>query len=263
MRSIFILLPLFFHFVLFTHAVQNEEYAESKPVELPESVIEGISGGTHKNGYVPGPPSKGQDPSPAPEDDDNINFNDIVQKLNKLIVKILDDVGKSRRSTATTTPTATITPGPLPTEARPCAYALKAYSSCSTAYTGTISASAAIVRADCLCNPERHFDFNGEMESCYSYAQNQTQYQSYASIIASATAVCSGVSNGNAGGYTSTASPATTTSSSSSAAAATSSLQVNSEARVSPSPTGAARSLNACLSIVVTVAALAFMCILY
>ncbi len=258
MRSIFILVPLVCHFALFTHAVQRAGQSETEPQRADTAQIEGNHGKVTP-GVVTG--AQSENPGLAPEAD-NIDFNDIVQKLNKLIVKILDDVGKSRRSTATSTPTATITPGPLPTEAKPCASALSAYSSCSTAYHGTNSVAAANARAECLCNPERHFDFNGEMESCYSYAQERTQYQSYASVIASATAVCSGVPNGNAGGYTPTSSP-TTTASSSSAAAATSSSQVSSEAIVSTSPTGAAQKLSACLSVVVTAAALAFMSILY
>ncbi len=270
MRSIFVLVSLVCHFALFTHA-QRGGHPEPEPAKGPEpATYDNPSGSTDTNGLdkgdpvgVPGALAEGQNPDLAPEDDE-IDFDDIADKLKELIEKIVDAADNAAQSSTTTTTVATITQGPLPTGATPCASALNAYSSCSTAYNGTFSAVTATVQAGCLCNAQVDFDFNGEMGSCYSYAQNQTQYQSYASVIASATAACSCVpqtflDNDNAGGCTPTASPTTT---SSSAAAATSSLQAGSEAGASPSPSGAARNLSACLGAVVVSAALAFMSML-
>ena len=130
----------------------------------------------------------------------------------------------------------------LPIRASPCASALNAFSTCSSAYNGTFSAVATTVQAGCLCNAAATFDFNGEMQGCHSYAQDHTQHRSYASAIANATAVCgcdpdqSSLLGLDLGGCTtSTASPGAATSSSSSLP------QAGSEATLSPStpsPTG-------------------------
>ena len=280
MRSIFILVPFVFHFVLFTVAQRAGRVEPEQPKGPEPQTPENPSGSTGRGDQdegkpigVPGALAMGKNPKPAPEDDE-IDFETIADKLKELVKKITKAVDKSPQTTTTTT--ATITQGPLDFRTAGCSSALNAYSSCSTAYNGTFSAVPATAQAGCLCNAKSDFDFNFEMRECYSYAQAWTQYHSYASFIANATAACTCVPN-TAGpedyiytfnGCTPISSPTTTTSSST--AAVTSSSQTTHEADVSPSPTGvspsptgAARSLSACLSIVVTVAALVLMSILY
>ena len=68
-------------------------------------------------------------------------------------------------------------------------YAQDAYSTCSAA-NSNFSALPKTQQAGCLCNAYGQIDFNGEMKSCYSYAQNRTQYRTYATAVASGTALC-------------------------------------------------------------------------
>ncbi len=211
MRSIFILVPLVCHFALLTHALGGfeGEHPVPEPATGPKNpTYENPSGSTSTTGEdgtngqdkgdaigVPGALASGKNPKPSLEDD-GIDFDEIADKLKDLIEKIRDAADDSAQSSSTTT--ATITQGPLPASATPCSSALDAYSLCSAAFNPTFSAVAVTVQAGCLCNAYSNFDFNGEMEGCYSYAQNQIQYQSYASVIANATNACTYMSNSGA-----------------------------------------------------------------
>ena len=265
MRSFFILAVLVFRFAVFAHAQRVGHAEEPEPERGPEPATEeNPDGAINPNGQydgeavgVPGALAVGQNPKPSPEDDE-IDFDDIADALKELIEKIVDAVDDSQGTTQSTTATAaTITQaGPLPSRATPCTVALDAYSSCSTAYNSTFSAVAATVQAGCLCNAYDAFDFNGQMERCYSYAQNQSQFRSYAAIIANATAACTcqPYTVITDGFITETSGCKPT---SSSAAATTSSL--GSSAEQSPTPNGAVRSLSACLSVVLITAVLGVM----
>ena len=195
MRFVFILAAVLFRFALFAHTqrIHEEPEPENDPNPAPKY---NPGGGTNEpsqnSGEAPGVPGAlavGQNSEPAPEDEE-IDFDDIADKLRELVEKIIDAVDDSQGVTQSTA-APTITQAPIPTSAAPCTDALDAYSSCSTAYNGTFSAIAATVQAGCLCNAYDGFDFNDRMGKCYSYAQNRTQLQSYASVIASATSACS------------------------------------------------------------------------
>ena len=184
----------------------------------PDSLFDGYPAG------VPGALAVGQQPNPAPKDDE-IDFDhigEVLKDLIDLIDVVVDAADDGSTSTSTSTHATIAQKTPLTPKATPCTSALNAYSSCSTAYDGTFSAVAATAQAGCLCNADTGFDFNGVMENCYSYAQDQSRYRSYASVVASATAACSCVPNtvfkvpgpGYAGGCAPTATTTTTTSAS-------------------------------------------------
>ena len=275
MRFVFIHVALIFQFAAFVHA-QRVIIKDPEPAIGPKpATVENPTGATNPDSRydgdpvgVPGALALGQQPNPAPKDDE-IDFDhiaDALKDLIELIDKLVDAAGSSANTTSIM---ATIAQkSPLPPKATPCTSALNAYSSCSTAYNGTFSAVAATAQAGCLCNAETNFDFNGEMENCYSYAQNQTQYQSYASIIASATAACTCYPNtainipglGYAGGCTPTNSPTATTTSSPAAGGSASGASLS-----TPTPNNgeAIRSRSACLGFAVIAVVLGCMSICY
>lgn len=173
---------------------------------------------------VPGAIAEGKNPQPAASEDNEADIEEISEKLKDLIEKIVDvikDVADSG-SGATTTKAAVTSVRPLPASASPCSYALDAYSTCSSANTN-FSALPKTQQAGCLCNAYGGFDFNDNMERCYSFAQNQTQYRTYATAVASGTALCAcdpnvimptdiyGDGNANPCKPTTTAAAATTT----------------------------------------------------
>ena len=252
MRNLFFLLTvLFIHFIIFTHA--QRVYKEPEPETGKGVVTPKTPAGVHDpNNEAPGVPgalATGENPKPAPEDEEP-DWNDVADALKDLLEKIVDALmdstsgGSSSSSggvakATISSPAATA----LPILASPCASALNAFSTCSSAYNGTFSAVATTVQAGCLCNAAATFDFNGEMQGCHSYAQDHTQLRSYATAIANATAVCgcdpeaSSLLGLDLGGCTtSTGSPAAATTSSSS-----SPQEAGSGATISPStpsPTG-------------------------
>lgn len=142
---------------------------------------------------VPGAIAVGKNSQPAAKEDNEANIEEIGEKLKDLIENIVDvikDVADSGSGGTTTKARAVITSTrPLPASASPCSYALEAYSTCSSA-NANFSALPKTQQAGCLCNAYGGFDFNGNMERCYSFAQNQTQYRTYATAVASGTALC-------------------------------------------------------------------------
>ena len=252
MRNLlFLLTVVFIHFTIFTRAQRVYKAPEPEPETRPDVVTPKIPAGEHDDANteapgVPGALATGENPKPAPEDEEP-DWNEIADALKDLIEKIVDALEDSTSggSSSSSGGVATISSPPrtaLPIRASPCASALDAFSTCSSAYNGTFSAVATTVQAGCLCNAAPTFDFNGQMRYCHSYVQDHTQLQSYASAIANATAVCgcdsapSSILGIEVGGCTtSTASPGAATSSSSSLP------QAGSEATLSPStpsPTG-------------------------
>ena len=256
MRFVFILAAVLFRFALFAHTQRTYEGPHPEPEKDPDPAPNNKPGGgtnepSQYSGEAPGVPgalAEGQSSEPAPEDDE-IDFDDIADALKEVVEKIIDAVDDSQGATQSTA-APTLTQGPIPTSAAaPCTDALDAYSSCSTAYNGTFSAIARTVQAGCLCNASPGFDFNGEMGKCYSYAQNQTQLQSYASVIASATAAC-----------TPTNSPAATTASTSTGGGSGGDTSPSNPSSASRAVT---RSLRPWLGLVVGVTVFVFMSILY
>ena len=159
------------------------------------SAISGSGGAGNQNpakANVPGAIAVGKNSQPATEEDNEADIEEIGEKLKDLIEKLGDvikDVADSD-SGATTTNAATVTISrALPASAYPCSYVLDAYSTCSSV-NANFSALPKTQQAGCLCNAESGFDFNGNMEHCYSFAQNRTQYQTYATAVASGTALC-------------------------------------------------------------------------
>lgn len=136
---------------------------------------------------VPGAIDTGKNPKPAAEEDNGADIEEIGEKLKDLIEKIVDVIKDAVDSDGSTTTTTSVRP--LPAAAGPCSSALDAYSTCSAA-NSNFSALPKTQQAGCLCNAYQNFDFNGDMQSCYSYAQNRTQYQTYATAVASGTALC-------------------------------------------------------------------------
>lgn len=204
MRSFLVVTALVVQLAISASALEIVKAPE--PVRGPRPPTEdNPNGAVDSNGQyhgeaigVPGALAKGQNPQPA-KGDESTHFDDIAEALKTLVEKIVDAVdnsvgGSSSSGTAraaTAHPSTTIKPDArIPSKATPCSIALGAFTSCSAAYSGTFTAVAATAQAGCLCNVRDGFDFNANMQSCYSYAQDRTQYRSYASVIASATAAC-------------------------------------------------------------------------
>ena len=164
---------------------------------------------------VAGAITEGKDPQVS-SNDDEIDIEDIGEKINDLIEDISSLV---EALTSTTTSTSTDDSGSpfitisetikttqraFPYAASGCTAAQAAYSTCSAAATtATISGSTgnftALPRkqqAGCLCNASPNIDFNQNMQDCYNWAHvqsgipNATLFQSYASVIANATSLC-------------------------------------------------------------------------
>ena len=184
---------------LFACAAQRgsepEENKTPDDPNIPGENGEGIGNGGSGNqnpakANVPGAIAVGKNSQPAAEEDNEANIEEIGEKLKDLIEKLGDvikDVADSD-SGATTTHAIT-TSRPLPASAYPCSYALSAYSKCSSV-NANFSALPKTQQAGCLCNADNGFDFNDNMKHCYSFAQNRTQYQTYATAVASGTALC-------------------------------------------------------------------------
>jgi len=232
------------------------------------------SNGQHQGGapVVPGALAVGENPQPAPEDD-SIDFDHIAEALKDLVKKIADGTAQPTDTvTATTMPVLT-----APYNALYCSSALDAFASCSKAYNGTFSAVVATDQAGCLCNAYSADDFNFDMQRCYSYAQTRTQYQSYASVIANATAACTSHCDPGSGGLalnghdwagctapsatTSTAASVSSTAASGSSSAA--SVAGTSPSVPSPTTSGAVRGLGVGLGAVMAAVVLNLMAILY
>ena len=205
MRSFVIITALIVQLAISASAQKGGKEPPPEPATGPKRpTVDNPNGAVDSNGQyhgeaigVPGALALGQNPHPA-KGDESIHFDDVAEALKTLVEKIVgavgDSLGGSSSSTAGTaaaTPSTTVMPvARIPRKATPCSVAFDAFTSCSAAYSGTFSAVATTVQAGCLCNVYNGFDFNAKMQSCYSYAQNQTQYRSYASVIASATAAC-------------------------------------------------------------------------
>lgn len=140
---------------------------------------------------VPGAIAVGKNSQPAAKEDNEADIEDIGEKLKDLIEKLVDVIKDAADSGSggTTTKAAVTSVRPLPASASPCSYALDAYTTCSSA-NPNFSALPKTQQAGCLCNAYGGFDFNGNMERCYSFAQNRTQYRTYATAVASGTALC-------------------------------------------------------------------------
>ena len=196
MRYFLIVAAIVFQLAISASAQGGRKNPEPDPGPEPETKAN-PNGASNSNGQfegeaigVPGALAIGKNPRPASKDE-SIDFDHIADALKDLIEKIVDAVDISQEDNSSSiTAQAHITTATIPFKATPCSQALIAYTSCSTAYNDTFSAVATTVQAGCLCNVKDGFDFNANMQSCYSYAQNQTQYQSYASVIANATAAC-------------------------------------------------------------------------
>ena len=201
MQLFSILALLLLQHSLFACAAQRgSEPEENKPPEdpnIPGENGESIGGGGSGNenpakANVPGAIAVGQNPQPAAEEDNEADIEEIGEALKDFIEKLGDvikDVADSDNGTTTTYAAAVTSSRPLPASAYPCSYALSAYSKCSSV-NANFSALPKTQQAGCLCNADSGFDFNGNMEDCYSFAQNRTQYQTYATAVASGTALC-------------------------------------------------------------------------
>ena len=182
---------------LFACAAQRgSEPEDNKPPEDPENIGGNVGSADPGNqnpakANVPGAIAVGQNPQPAAKEDNEADIEEIGEKLKDLIEKLEDvikDVVDSDNG-ATTTNAVVTSVRPLPTSAYPCSWALDAYSSCSSV-NANFSALPKTQQAGCLCNAASGFDFNGNMKDCYNFAQNRTQYQTYATAVASGTALC-------------------------------------------------------------------------
>lgn len=200
------------------------------PAEQPGSP----NGGTNNvhPGGVPVPNAKpvGADPNAA-SDDEGIDIKEIGEKLKDLIddiSSIIDAVTPSSTSMSTSTDdsgnvyttaivavTTQITSRPFPSLGAGCTSAQSAYAACynptqsiisGASPTANFTALAPTQQASCLCNASPGIDFNAIMKSCYDWTnaqQNKTsndkslssQFSSYASAIASGTALCAPSSN--------------------------------------------------------------------
>ena len=198
---------------------------ETNPNDHGGDVGSGYSGDSNPaKADVPGAIAVGKNSQPATEADNEADIEEIGEKLKDLIEKIVDAIedAADSGSSATTTNATVTSVKPLPASASPCSYALEAYSTCSSV-NANFSGLSKTQQAGCLCNAYNQFDFNGNMEHCYSFAQNRTQYQTYATAIASGTALCAcdphvimptdiyGDGNANPCKATTTAAAATTT----------------------------------------------------
>jgi hypothetical protein len=205
MRSFVIITALVVQLAISASAQKGGKEPPPEPATGPKRpTVDNPNGAVDSNGQyhgeaigVPGALALGQNPHPA-KGDESIHFDDIAEALKTLVEKIVGAVGDSQGGSssstagaAAATPSTTVMPeARIPRKATPCSLAFGAFTTCSAAHSGTFSAVATTAQAGCLCNVYNGFDFNANMQSCYSYAQNQTQYQSYASVIASATAAC-------------------------------------------------------------------------
>lgn len=282
MRYFLILAALVFQLSLSAYAQRGEKEPEPDRGPEPETKDD-PSGASNSDGQsqgealgVPGALAIGQNPKPAPEDDE-IDFDDIADALKELIEKIVDAIDDSLGGSSSSTAQAAATTSAIMQEARipfkatPCSNALDAYTTCSTAYNGTLSAAAATVQAGCLCNVYNGFDFNANMESCYSYAQNQIQYQSYASVIANATAACTcdpndlqvNVANGAFATFSACTVSSTTTPTAASSTSGAGSVPGVSSSTPSPTTSGAVRSFGIRVSAVMAAVVLEFMSVLH
>ena len=163
------------------------------PKEHSGDIGSGDSGNSNPaKADVPGAIAVGENSQPAAEADNEADIEEIGEQLKDLIEKIVDAIedAADSDSSATTTNAAVTRVRPLPASASSCSYALEAYSTCSSA-NANFSALPKTQQAGCLCNAYNEFDFNGNMEACYSFAQNRIQYRTYATAIASGTALCS------------------------------------------------------------------------
>ena len=153
------------------------------------------------------------DPQPAVAEDNKADIIEIGKKLKECVDKILEAV-KSYEKSDSNTPMTTAVTSKIPAKARPCTVVLSAYNTCSTA-NSDFDALAKPRQAACLCSVQKGIDFNDEMESCYKFVQSKTQYQTYATAIANATALCAnnaplsllGLGNFGAASNTITAAP--------------------------------------------------------
>ena len=182
---------------LFACAAQRgSEPEDNKPPDDPVNVggDVGSAGAGNQNpakANVPGAIAVGQNSQPAAKEDNEADIEEIGEKLKDLIEKLEDvikDIADSDSGTTTTNAVVTSVK-PLPASAYPCSWALGAYSTCSSV-NANFSALPKTQQAGCLCNANSGFDFNGNMKDCYNFAQNRTQYQAYATAVASGTALC-------------------------------------------------------------------------
>ena len=149
---------------------------------------------------VPGALAVGHEQYPAPSTE-KTDVGEIGKQLSELIDKIVSafdfqtsTTTSTDRSGQSTTITATITNDhAFPTPALGCADAENYYYICSSSFAN-FTALPRTQQVGCLCNVYNDSDFNGVMNSCYSYlAPNnhpQTQYAVYATAVSSGTALC-------------------------------------------------------------------------